>query len=110
MDLLERSKDAPNGVMPLVTEMGYLESAVRNLADMLQTTTDYVAAVVAGKVPVDNQVGRHLLDVVQSVPIVDAATIDKLYNGSFQDLLMVTYLTNLTRTQMAMAEKLATTL
>jgi translation initiation factor 3 subunit F len=110
VDVLERSKEAPNGVMPLITEMGYLESAVRNLADMLQTTTDYVAGVVGGSIPMDNRVGRHLLDVVQSVPVVDAATIDKLYNGSFQDLLMVTYLTNLTRTQMAMAEKLATSL
>jgi hypothetical protein len=100
-----------------------------------------VGKVLAGELPMENQTGRHLLEVVQSVPVIDAATIDKLYNGSFQvlyctalrymhdtpvlvtrmaltddvlsvlqDLLMVTYLTNLTRTQMAMAEKLATTL
>lgn len=37
-----------------------------------------------GRISPDNAVGRYLMDVVSSVPLVDAVTVDKLYNNSLQ--------------------------
>lgn len=37
-----------------------------------------------GRIPADNSIGRFLLDLVTSVPVVDATTLDKLYNNSLQ--------------------------
>lgn len=120
---------------------------------MFSELTLFLRAVQDGRISPDNAVGRYLMDVVSSVPLVDAVTVDKLYNNSLQvcavfrlcfawggvaavnswticvvplsmpnsngyifsrfkpqDLLMVVYLTNLTRTQMSLAEKLSTSL
>jgi translation initiation factor 3 subunit F len=37
---------------------------------------------------------------------LDVAAFEKMFNNSLQDLLMVTYLSNLTRAQLALAERL----
>lgn len=43
-----------------------------------------------------------------AVPSVDPRVFDKMFNDSLQDLLMIVYLSQLTRTQLAIAEKLTT--
>eukprot|EP00123_Amoebidium_parasiticum_P006611 comp17524_c1_seq1/m.17071 comp17524_c1_seq1/g.17071 ORF comp17524_c1_seq1/g.17071 comp17524_c1_seq1/m.17071 type:complete len:283 (-) comp17524_c1_seq1:374-1222(-) len=106
VDLLQRSKEAPNGTMPILTEMDHLESAVDRLANMLDAAHTYVKKVVEGEQEGDKNVGRQLLSLVQTVPEVDGAILDRLFNNNLQDLLTVVYLTNLTRTQLKLSERL----
>lgn len=83
-----------------------LQQSMEKLLGMLETASDYVHRVVDGSVPPDDDVGRQIADTLSSVPRVRPEAFDKMFSDSLQDLLMVTYLSNITRTQLTIAEKL----
>lgn len=85
---------------------GALEVSMKKLHELLESTLEYVDSVVDGKAPADAEVGRQLADTLASVPRIRPDVFDRLFHDSLQDLLMVTYLSNITRTQIALAEKL----
>mmetsp|Transcript_4556 Transcript_4556/g.11426 ORF Transcript_4556/g.11426 Transcript_4556/m.11426 type:complete len:321 (-) Transcript_4556:83-1045(-) len=83
-----------------------LQVSMKKLHALLESTLEYVDSVVDGKAPMDAEIGRQLADTLASVPRVRPDVFDKLFHDSLQDLLMVTYLSNITRTQVSLAEKL----
>jgi translation initiation factor 3 subunit F len=80
--------------------------SMEKLYSLLESASDYVDSVVAGTIPPDAEVGRKVADTLATVPRIRPEVFDKLFNDSLQDLLMVTYLSNITRTQLSVAEKL----
>ena len=73
---------------------------------VLKKTLDFVTEVVDGKENEDPEIGRELLSLIQSIPPVTPEAFDKLFNSTTQDLLMVNYLSKLTRTQVHLMERL----
>ena len=73
---------------------------------MLDIASDYVHRVVDGSLPGDVDVGRQIADNLLSVSRVRSKAFDKMFIDSLQDLLMITYLSNITRTQLTISEKL----
>lgn len=57
----------------------------------------------------DPAVGQALAETIAAVPHVDAEVFSQTFSASVHDLLMVVYLTNITRAQLAVAEKLNAT-
>eukprot|EP01134_Creolimax_fragrantissima_P003164 CFRG3164T1 len=110
LDTLERSKDATNGTLALMSESEQLEKAIVRMLEMIEHVKDYVSQVLDGKIVANNLVGRHLMEVISAVPEVDGLTLDKMFNNSLLDVVMIVYLSNLTRTQLKIAERLYTTL
>jgi translation initiation factor 3 subunit F len=72
--------------------------------------TQYVEEVLSGQQTPDPEIGRYLLDLTNAVPQMDATDFDTLLTSHMNDLLMVTYLSNLIRTQLHLNEKLTTVL
>ena len=60
----------------------------------------------AGVGSTDPAILRLLQDVVASAPRMPAVQFNQMFNSQVQDMLVVVYLANLTRTQLALAEKL----
>eukprot|EP00527_Entomoneis_sp_CCMP2396_P004303 CAMPEP_0198141206 /NCGR_PEP_ID=MMETSP1443-20131203/4231_1 /TAXON_ID=186043 /ORGANISM="Entomoneis sp., Strain CCMP2396" /LENGTH=314 /DNA_ID=CAMNT_0043803871 /DNA_START=45 /DNA_END=989 /DNA_ORIENTATION=- len=89
---------------------GALLVSMKKLFALVESTLEYVDSVVDGKVTADPEVGRQLADTLASVPRIRPDVFDTLFHDSLQDLLMVTYLSNITRTQIAFAEKLNSSL
>ena len=87
-----------------------LEASMTKLHGLLDQTCDFVDSVVDGKVPANAEMGRQLADALASVPRIRPQVLDRLFHDSLQDLLMVTYLANVTQTQVDIAEKLNATL
>jgi translation initiation factor 3 subunit F len=83
-----------------------LQVSMEKLHSMLETALAYVDSVVEGKVQPDAEMGRQIADTLATVPRIRPEVFDKLFHDSLQDLLMVTYLANITRTQLTIAEKL----
>lgn len=83
-----------------------LQVSMEKLYSLLDTTLAYVDSVVEGKVAPDAEVGRKIADTLATVPRVRPEVFDRLFHDSLQDLLMVSYLSNITRTQLTIAEKL----
>jgi len=88
--------------------------SMEKLLQVLEQASAYVDSVLDGKIPMDApqtiQTGRHMADALATVPRIRPHVFDKLFNDSLQDLLMVTYLSNITKTQLVIAEKLNETL
>lgn len=86
-------------------EISSLNLAISDLLTSLDQTCKYVDDVVDGKIPMRDDVGKMLSNAVSSIPQIDTKHLGKMFDDSVQDLLMVAYLSNLTRTQIAIAEK-----
>jgi len=106
VELLASAKSSEEGSTTLLSDMDNLERAIIEVQSMLERVSQYVDAVLEGTVPANNTVGRYLMDTVSVVPKVDATEFEKMFNSHLQDLLMVIYLANMTRTQLAVAKRL----
>jgi translation initiation factor 3 subunit F len=83
-----------------------LQASMEKLYGLLDQCLKYVDKVVAAGGTADAELGRQIADTLATVPRVRPETFDRLFHDSLQDLLMVTYLSNITRTQLTIAEKL----
>lgn len=87
-------------------ELDSVEHTVKKLLRTLESVTDHVEKVVNGQATADPEVVRLLQQLVASAPRLPAESFGKMFNTQVQDMLTVVYLSNLTRTQLALAEKL----
>jgi translation initiation factor 3 subunit F len=83
-----------------------LQVSMKSLMQLLETTSAYVDDVVAGKITGDAKVGRQIADTLAEVPRIRPAVFDRVFHEQLQDLLLVTYLSKITRTQLDITEKL----
>jgi translation initiation factor 3 subunit F len=67
-----------------------------------------LVGVCDGKIPADAEVGRFLADTLAAVPRLTRDQFEKLFGDSIQDVLLVMYLSNITKMQLMLAEKLQT--
>ncbi|MCO5563967.1 hypothetical protein L7F22_017620 [Adiantum nelumboides] len=93
-------------VEKLPDDLEALETSMLRLQSMIDSVFKYVEDVIEGRSPPDNAVGRYLADTIASIPKISPDAFDRLFNDSIQDLLLVLYLANLTRTQLSLAKKL----
>ena len=87
-------------------ELDSVESTVRKLLETLEGVTEYVETVVKGQQTAEPAVVRLLQQLVAAAPRLPAESFGKMFNTQVQDMLTIVYLANLTRTQLALAEKL----
>lgn len=99
-------KGQKKGQVGIVSEFDNMENGIKKLIALLDESRDYVQHVLEGKEQPNVEVGRLLYDTLFSLPKVDTASFEKLYNKHVQDLLMVAYLSKLTRTHLTFADKL----
>jgi len=82
------------------------EGGLKELLGLFRRIQEYVRAASSGQVQGDLAVGRGLTAALCSEPVIDLEAVEQLCNSSLQDALMVVYLSNLTRTQISIAEKI----
>lgn len=107
------SNDDNNIVTKMTNQQSMLlYQSLEKLYDTISNTLEYVDNVVEGKMgdDVNPEIGRIILDTISSVPRIRPEVLDQLFHNTLQDLLMVSYLSNVTRTQITIAEKLNATL
>jgi len=91
-------------------ELDSVEHTVKKLLRTLEGVADHVQKVVGGQATAEPQLVSLLQQLVASAPRLPTETFGKMCNTQVQDMLTVVYLANLTRTQLALAEKLQGTL
>jgi len=82
------------------------EGGLKELLSSFRRTQEYVQAVQKGSVKGDLAVGRGLTSALCAEPMIGMEAVEQLCNNSLQDALMVVYLSNLTKTQISIAEKI----
>ncbi|TNN43140.1 Eukaryotic translation initiation factor 3 subunit F [Liparis tanakae] len=101
-----RTRVLPSRTKGLTSDLSQVGGSAGRVQDMLTTMLAYIDDVMSGKVAADNSVGRFLMDLVNKVPTISAEDFENMLNSNINDLLMVTYLSNLTQAQIALNEKL----
>lgn len=102
IELLRSQKTAS-----LPADLDGLQNSINKLQAMIDETLAYVDGVVETPASGNKAIGRYLMDTLASVPRMNAEAFSKLFNESVQDVLLVMYLANMTRTQLILADKLS---
>nr|CAB3241641.1 eukaryotic translation initiation factor 3 subunit F-like [Phallusia mammillata] len=98
-----------NSLITLPTEFENVIEATGQLSTILESVLKYVNDVLSGAIPMDSKVGRFLMDLVYTVPHMEEDEFDAMLNNNINDVLMVQYLTNIVKSQVALNEKLINT-
>merc|ERR1712029_670281 len=106
LDLLHKTKYTKLRQVDPIPDLAKISEGTMKLEHMLDAVLAYVEGVIEGKEPPNNAVGRKLLDLVHSVPKMTPDEFEKMTNSNMKDLLMVIYLTQLTKTQLQLHAKL----
>ncbi|XP_053166135.1 eukaryotic translation initiation factor 3 subunit F isoform X2 [Hemicordylus capensis] len=106
IDLIMKTCFSPNRVISLSSDLQQVGTASARIQDTLGTVLQYAEDVLSGKVAADNTVGRFLMDLINQVPKILPEDFETMLNSNINDLLMVTYLANLTQSQIALNEKI----
>jgi len=107
LDLLHKIKFSKVRSVEPLPELSKVSEAAEKMQVMLDAVLQYVEAVLEGKQEPDTSVGRALNDMVQSVPKMDPDQFEMMLNSNMRDLLMVVYLSQMTKTQLQLNEKLS---
>ncbi|KAL4670526.1 hypothetical protein H8957_016716, partial [Semnopithecus entellus] len=99
VDLIMKTCFSPNRVIGLSSDLQQVGGASARIQDALSTVLQYAEDVLSGKVSADNTL-------VNQVPKIVPDDFQTMLNSNINDLLMVTYLANLTQSQIALNEKL----
>lgn len=107
LDLLHKIKFSKVRSVEPLPELSKVSEAAEKMQVMLDAVLQYVEAVLDGTQEPDTSVGRALNDMVQSVPRMDSDQFEMMLNSNMRDLLMVVYLSQMTKTQLQLNEKLS---
>ena len=73
----------------------------------MDTVIQYVEAVLDGTQEPDNSIGRAINSLILSLPKMDSDQFEEMLNSNLKDLLMVVYLSQMTKAQLQLNEKLS---
>lgn len=107
VDVIQSTKDRQRKTIPIDSDLQQVTTTCENMLNSLSGFTEYVDNVLNGSLPADSSVGRLLMDLVNTVPRVKQEDFDEMMNANMKDLLMLVYLSNLTKTQLLISEKLS---
>jgi translation initiation factor 3 subunit F len=82
-----------------------LKQAITDLEAMLARLVEYVDSVVSGAVEGNEELGVAVTEAISEVVAMAPADAQDIFQSKSKDLLMVTHLTSLVRTQLSVAEK-----
>nr|CAG4641017.1 EOG090X09C5 [Eulimnadia texana] len=106
LNACQKTKTSAKRQAPIASDLAQIVEASQKMEAKLDTILSYVDDVLAGKVTPDNNIGRSLLDMVHSVPKMKTEEFEEMLNSNRKDLLMILYLSQLTKTQLSLNEKL----
>lgn len=95
--------DAP---ATFLTEAENIESAVGKILESMEALETYVDRCATGKEKQPNaELALQIHNLLSSMPTLDAATFNQTFATHIQDLLAIVYLANMTKNQLAIADK-----
>jgi translation initiation factor 3 subunit F len=95
--------DAP---ATFLTDAENVEQSVVKMLESIESIEAYIARVVEGKVAQpDTALALQIHQLLSSLPTLDAATFQNTFATHIQDLLSIVYLANMTKNQLAIADK-----
>lgn len=102
----QKSFSSPEILSTIPTDDLRLKTSLEQLINVIDSLSDYVDRVIDNKEEALPSIGMSLSDAVGILQSLSAEDIGHVYHDKVQDLLMVSYLTTLTKVQVQISEKL----
>ncbi|KAK3325461.1 hypothetical protein B0H66DRAFT_548380 [Apodospora peruviana] len=93
---------------PIVSDIENLAQALETVSDLLERVSGFVGEVLDEERDGNHALGQYLMNALSLAPKVANTAIEHDFNNHIQDVLMVSYLANTIRTQIDLAQRLAT--
>ncbi|SPQ22124.1 2ddc56d3-52d4-4103-89ca-bede5705d1e0 [Thermothielavioides terrestris] len=93
---------------PVASDLESLAQALEAVSDLLERVSGYVGEVLDEERDGSHALGQYLMNALSLAPKVSSTQIEHDFNNHIQDVLMVSYLANTIRTQIDLAQRLAT--
>jgi translation initiation factor 3 subunit F len=93
---------------PVASDVETLTRAMETVSGLLERVSEYVSEVLDEERDGNHALGQNLMNALSLAPKVDALAVEHDFNNHIQDVLMVSYLANTIRTQIDLAQRLAT--
>lgn len=93
---------------PVTTDVEALARTLGTVSGLLERVSEYVSEVLDEERDGNHALGQNLMNALSLAPKVDALAVERDFNNHIQDVLMVSYLANTIRTQIDLAQRLAT--
>merc|ERR1712121_141646 len=106
INTFSKNKGGTKKPASLQTGVQHISKATDGLVERLKDALAYVKDVTNGTTVPNSEIGQKLMAIVGSVPQMEPAQVEKMMNNNMQDLLMVLYLANLTKTQLSVGTKI----
>merc|ERR1711862_964764 len=94
LDFISQAKHNTKRTVTMSSDLQQVTVACQKLLNLLKTVQDYDEDTLSGKIPAENNVGRHLTTLISSIPKIDPEKFQEMHDN-MKDLLMVVYLSNL---------------
>lgn len=108
VEAIQNGKSSETGTGVALTDIENLERSLEDTLGMLDRVAKYVENVIEEEEEPSTALGQFLLNTLALAPKVDPAEIEKDFNNHIQDVLTISYLANMVRTQMDLSNRLAT--
>jgi translation initiation factor 3 subunit F len=108
LEAIASAADSESRSAPLVSDIEGLSRALETTSDLLDRTSEYVSAVLDEETEPNQALGQFLMNALSVAPKVEPGAIEQDFSNHVQDVLMVSYLANTVRTQIELAQRLAT--
>jgi len=93
-------------ISTIPSEQDRIQQALEKLLKVIDELMAYIGHVLNGQVPGHAEVGMKISDTLGSLSLISTEKMSNLYRDKVQELIMVSYLSSLTKTQVMLSEKL----
>ena len=93
---------------PVFSDIESLAQSLESVSDLLERVSGFVGEVLDEERDGSHALGQFLMNALSLAPKVSNTQIEHDFNNHIQDVLMVSYLANTIRTQIDLAQRLAT--
>ena len=107
MKLCQKTKHNKQRSAEIVPDLDMISNAIQDMLQLTDVVLNYVDDVLSNAKPADSSIGRTLMDMIQSLPPMNAEQFVDMINTSMKDILLIVYLSQLIRSQTALQEKVA---
>lgn len=91
------------------SDLESLDHSLAKLEEQIGLALEYVTDVVEERRAGDPVIGRHLAETVASIPNFSKEEFQRMMNEGVQDVMLMMYMSNLIKANIALADKLGTT-
>uniref|UniRef100_A0A7S3D2Q0 Eukaryotic translation initiation factor 3 subunit F n=1 Tax=Palpitomonas bilix TaxID=652834 RepID=A0A7S3D2Q0_9EUKA len=108
VDYLKRLQSGSRGRRTsemMFNDLEGLDKSMRKLIELVDDVHEHVGKILSGEEEPNPKLGRHLMDTIMELPKLKLEQFEEAFQQNLQDLLMVAYLSTLTRAQLHLAAK-----